>query len=107
KIATYSPLSTFTIFKSVERITPKKKREDISQLGISACRCQTCVIQSKNQNPILRSTPGPSTFYSKKINTGFYGSFPTPSSSLLLLVLFPFYPVLCLPKALGTLSART
>src|SRR5690606_28712788 len=65
------------------------------------------VIQSKNQNPILRSTPGLSTFSLKKINTGFYGSFPTPSSSLPLLVLFPFYPVLCLQKGLMTISEGT
>src|SRR5690606_10674712 len=87
-------------------ITPKKKREDISQLGISKCRCQKCLIQVKNQNP-LRSTSGPATFYSKKINTGFYGSFPTPSSNLPLLVLFPFYPVLGLQKGLMTISKAT
>src|SRR5690606_26825231 len=95
------------LFLEHDKITPKKKREDISQLGISKCRCQTCVIQSKKHNPILRSIPGPSKFSLKKVNTGFYGPFPNPPSSLPLLVLFPFYPVLFLQKALGTISEGT
>src|SRR5690606_26507127 len=61
----------------------------------------------KKSQSDLRSIPGPSTFYLKKINTGFYGSFPTPSSNLPLLVLFPFYPVLCLQKGLMTISKAT